>query len=168
MCVLNEADVMQCVHMHTACVMQFCTRIQHMYLCINRNDAVMQLRVNYPSSILTVASEANCSPGADWPANSLTFVCNARGSSDSVLMNSILQPPRTSQQGGNISIASVTFTAVSDGSGALTVDIVGMAQQDGTTVAVSTPAVAAAGNVSLCLSCQYACKYSKLAFEVLA
>ena len=114
----------------------------------NKSDAVVQLRVNYPSNILTVASESDCLPGADWPASSLTFVCNARGSSDSVLMNSILQPPYRSQQGSNISIASVTFKAVSDGSGALTVDILGMAQQDGTTVSVSTPAVAAAGNVS--------------------
>lgn len=111
----------------------------------------MQLRVNYPSTILTVASESDCSTGTDWPANSLTFVCNARGSPDSVLMNSILQPPYRSQQGANVSIASVTFTAVSDGSGALTVDILGMAQQDGTTVSISTPAVAAAGNVSLCV-----------------
>lgn len=111
----------------------------------------MQLRVNYPSNILTVASESDCSPGSDWPANSLTFVCNARGTSDSVLMNSILQPPYRSQQGANISIASITFTAVSEGSGGLSVDILGMAQQNGAAVSVSTPAVAAAGNVSLCV-----------------
>lgn len=120
-----------------------------MYL--NRNATVMQLRVNYPSSILTVASESDCSPGVDWPANSLNYVCNARGSTSSVLMNSILQPPYRSQQGTNISIARVTFTAVVAGSGALTVDILGLAQQNGVAVSVSTPAVAAAGNVSLCL-----------------
>ncbi|KAL3148640.1 hypothetical protein ABBQ38_014063 [Trebouxia sp. C0009 RCD-2024] len=106
-----------------------------------------ELRVNYPSSILTVASESDCSPGADWPANSLTFVCNARGSSSSVLMNSILQPPYSSQQGPNISVASIIFTAVAAGSGALSVDILGMAQQSGVGVSAPTPAVAAAGNV---------------------
>ncbi len=107
----------------------------------------MQLRVNYPSAILSVASESDCSPGADWPATSLTFVCNARGNSTSVLMNSILQPPYNSQLGANISVANVTFTAVAAGTGALSVDILGMAQEDGTDVS-SVAAVAAAGTVS--------------------
>lgn len=62
-------------------------------------------------------------------------------------MNSILQPPDTSQQGANISVASVTFTAIAAGSGALTVDILGMAQEDGTSVS-GAAAVAAAGTVS--------------------
>lgn len=66
-------------------------------------------------------------------------------------MNSILQPPYSSQQGRNISVASIIFTAVAAGSGALSVDILGMAQQSGVGVSALTPAVAAAGNVSLCI-----------------
>lgn len=117
----------------------------------HKSATVVQLRVNYPSNILTVASESDCSPGTDWPANSLTFVCNARGSPSSVLMNSILQPPYRSQQGPNITVASVIFTAVDAGSGALSVDILGMAQQSGVGVSAVTPAVAAAGNVRFCV-----------------
>lgn len=62
-------------------------------------------------------------------------------------MNSILQPPDSSQQGANISVASVTFAAIAAGTGALTVDILGMAQEDGTSVS-GAAAVAAAATVS--------------------
>ena len=110
--------------------------------------SALQLRVNYPSAILSVASESDCTAGTDWPATSLTFVCNARGNATSVLMNSILQPAFTSQQGGNISVASITFTAIAAGTGTLSVDILGMAQQEGGSVS-GVSAVAAAGTVSL-------------------
>ena len=112
--------------------------------------STLQLQINYPANLLSVVSESDCSPGADWPANSLTFVCNARGSSSSVLMNSILQPPFSSQQGTNISVARITFLAANSGSGALSVQILGMAQQSGAAVS-NVSAVAAAGTVSSCL-----------------
>jgi len=63
-------------------------------------------------------------------------------------MNSILQPAFTSQQGGNISVASITFTAIAAGTGSLSVDILGMAQQGGGSVS-GVSAVAAAGTVNL-------------------
>ncbi|DBA74582.1 TPA: hypothetical protein ACH3X2_009454 [Trebouxia sp. C0005] len=107
-----------------------------------------ELRVNYPSAILSVTSESDCTAGADWPATSLTFVCNARGNSTSVLMNSILQPAFSSQQGGNISVASITFAAVAAGTGSLSVDILGMAQQGGGSVS-GVSAVAAAGTITV-------------------
>ncbi|KAL0035306.1 hypothetical protein WJX77_000193 [Trebouxia sp. C0004] len=110
-----------------------------------------ELRVNYPSVILSVASESDCRAGADWPATSLTFVCNARGNASSVLMNSILQPAFSSQQGGNISMASITFTAIAAGTGSLSVDILGMAQQGGASVS-GVSAVAAAGTITVSLA----------------
>ncbi|DBB14474.1 TPA: hypothetical protein ACH3X3_004761 [Trebouxia sp. C0006] len=110
-----------------------------------------ELRVNYPSAILSVASESDCTAGADWPATSLTFVCNARGNATSVLMNSILQPAFASQQGGNISVASITFTAIAAGTGSLSVDILGMAQQGGGSVS-GVSAVAAAGTITVSLA----------------
>ena len=68
-------------------------------------------------------------------------------------MNSILQPPYSSQLGANVSVANVTFTAIAAGSGALTVDILGMAQLSGAAVSATTAAVAAAGTVSSHCTC---------------
>ena len=121
-----------------------------MLCCLKRVASAVQLRVNYPADLLSVLSESACFAGADWPADSLSFVCNARGSSSSVLMNSILQPPYSSQQGANISIASVTFTADKGvtGSRPLTIDILGMAQQSGRSVS-AVSALAAAGTVGV-------------------
>ena len=127
-------------HLHLDC--------QHLLTAPADCTSVLQLRVNYPSAILSVASESDCTAGADWPATSLTFVCNARGNATSVLMNSILQPAFTSQQGGNISVASITFTAIAAGTGSLSVDILGMGQQGGGSVS-GVSAVAAAGTVSI-------------------
>ena len=116
--------------------------------------SAVQLRLNYPPSVLSIASESNCAPGSDWPANSLTFVCNARGNATSVLMNSILQPPFASQQGTNVSVANVTFTVIgaAGSSGAISVDILGMAQQNGNSTS-GVAAVAASGTVRCCLNC---------------
>ena len=119
----------------------------------------MQLQLNYPSNLLSIASESDCAPGSDWPANSLTFVCNARGNANSVLMNSILQPPFASQQGTNISVANVTFLANSVSTvttGAISVDILGMAQTAGGSTVSNVAAIAAAGIVS-CWLCVCIC-----------
>ena len=108
---------------------------------------LLQLRLNYPSNLLSIASESSCQTGADWPASSLTFVCNARGSANSVLFNSILQPPFASQLGSAVRVATITFKATAVGSGALTVDILGLAQYGGAS-RQSVSAVASAGTVS--------------------
>ena len=108
---------------------------------------LLQLRLNYDSAALSVASESSCQSGADWPASSLTFVCNARGSASSVFFNSILRPPFASQQGGAVRVATITFTARRAQMGAVfSVDILGLAQNNGN-LKSSSPAVAAAGSV---------------------
>ena len=136
--------------MLTACPAISTSALSKMHEYQRVHASALQLLINYPPNLLSVASESDCSPGADWPATSLTFVCNARGSSSSVLMNSILQPPFSSQQGTNISVARITFLAANSGSGALTVQILGMAQQSGAAVS-AVSAVAAAGTVRSCL-----------------
>lgn len=115
--------------------------------CLENHDLLLQLRLNYPSNLLSIASESSCQTGADWPASSLTFVCNARGSANSILFNSILRPPFASQLGSGVRVATITFTATAVGSGSLTVDILGLAQYGGATKQ-ATSALAAAGMVS--------------------
>lgn len=117
---------------------------------IESGCVLMQLRLNYPSSLLSIASESSCQTGADWPASSLTFVCNARGNANSVFFNSILQPPFASQRGSAVRVATIQFTAVAAGTGALSVDILGLAQYGGRNSS-GTTAVAAATVVSCSL-----------------
>lgn len=108
---------------------------------------LLQLRLNYPPGLLSIASESSCQTGADWPASSLTFVCNARGNASSVFFNSILRPPFASQLGSAVRVATIQFQATAVGTGTLSVDILGLAQYGGNSVS-GTSAVAAAGTVS--------------------
>ncbi|KAK9817698.1 hypothetical protein WJX72_000826 [[Myrmecia] bisecta] len=104
---------------------------------INSNSSQLnafQIRVQYDSTLLSVASEASCAMGADWPAQPSAFVCNAKGTPGTVLFNSVDQTNNPQKQSANLTVASITFTAQAAGEGTITATILGVAQASGAQV----------------------------------